>query len=190
MRIFIIFHFQVLSSVIALALGSPEANAAADAHYGGYGLGVAAHPGYGTSYVGRTVYGYPSYRNGKRSAEAEPHGVVGHVHGLGVAGHPGHASSYVGRTIYGYPSHHYGKRFADAEADADAHYGGYGYGRYAYGSPYGYGYRRGHYYGKRSAEADPEADAHYGAYGYGGYAYGVPGGYTRVSGLAPYGYGR
>merc|ERR1712106_654481 len=135
-------------------------SAEAEAHYGGYGRGVAAHPGYGSSFVGRTVYGYPSYRRGyygKRSADAEaapeasygkrsaePHGVVGHVHGLGlgVAGHPGHATSFVGRTVFGYPSHHYGKRSAEAEAAADAHYGGYGYGRgfggYAYGVPGGY----------------------------------------------------
>merc|ERR1712106_536651 len=195
-------------------------SAEAEAHYGGYGRGVAAHPGYGSSFVGRTAYGYPSYGRGyygKRSADAEaapeasygkrsaePHGVVGHVHGhghghgfgLGVAGHPGHATSYVGSTVFGYPSHHYGKRSAEAEAEADAHYGGYGYrrgyGGYAYGSPYGYGHRRG-YYGKRSAEAEAEAEAHYGGYGYGrgfgGYAYGVPGGYTHVSNLG-YGYGR
>merc|ERR1712083_17707 len=112
-----------------------------------HGLGVAGHPGHATSYVGRTIYGYPSAYGygrryyGKRSTDAEanlesfsygkrsaePHGVLGHVHGLGVAGHPGHATSYVGRTIYGYPSV-------------------YGYGR--------------HYYGKRSAE--PVADPHYG----------------------------
>ena len=38
---------------------------------------MAAHPGHAASYVGRTVYGYPSYRYGKRSADPVPHGVVG-----------------------------------------------------------------------------------------------------------------
>jgi len=218
----------VLSCVVVVALGAPDAEAEADPFYGyGYGLGVAAHP-FGRSFVGSTVYGYSPFRSfygkrsadadadadpfyggygyrrfgyggypysygyrrgfyGKRSAEAEtatevsalgkrsaePHGVVGRVHGLGlgVAGHPGYGTSYVGRTVYGYPSLRYGKRSADA--DADAHYGGYG--RFAYRAPYGYGYRRGYFYGKRSADA--EADAHYRAYGYGGYRYGSPYGY-------------
>merc|ERR1712083_981066 len=157
----------VLSCVVAVALCSPDADAFHG--YGGFGLGVAAHP-FGRSFIGSTVYGYSPFRYGKRSADAdafygkrsaevetapevsgygkrsaEPHGVVGHVHGLGlgVAGHPGYATSYVGRTVYGYPSLGYGKR----SADADAHYRAYGYGRYSYGSPYGYGYRRGYFYG-------------------------------------------
>merc|ERR1712018_980959 len=224
----------VLSCVVVVALGAPDAEPEADPFYGyGYGLGVAAHP-FGRSFVGSTVYGYSPFRSfygkrsadadanadpfyggygyrrfgyggypysygyrrgfyGKRSAEAEtatevsaldkrsaePHGVIGRVHGLGLglAGHPGYGTSYVGRTVYGYPSLHYGKRSADA--DADAHYGAYGYGRYGYRAPYGYGYRRGYFYGKRSADAGP----HYGGYGY---SYGVPGGYTHVS--RPYGY--
>ena len=40
---------------------------------------------------------------------------------------------------YGYPSHHYGKR----SAEADAHYGGYGYGgsyQGGYGQPMGGGF--------------------------------------------------
>merc|ERR1712088_1255905 len=41
-----------------------DAEADADAHYG-YGGGIALHPT-GTSYRGRTVFGYP---RGKRSAE-------------------------------------------------------------------------------------------------------------------------
>merc|ERR1719500_1291255 len=47
---------------------------------------------------------------------------------------------------------------AEADAEADAHTGYYGY-------------HLGHFYGKRSADAEPaadaDADAHYGAYGYG-----------------------
>ena len=158
--------------------GKRSADADADAFYGGYGQRRFGH---GYPYA----YGYRRGFYGKRSADAEtapevsgygkrsaePHSIVGHAHGLGlgIAGHPGYGTSYVGRTVYGYPSLRYGKR----SADADAHYRTYGYGRYSYGSPYGYGYRRGHFYGKRSADAD----AHYRSYGYGRYAYGSPYGY-------------
>merc|ERR1712179_555753 len=82
---------------------------------------------------------------------------------------------------------YYGKRSAEAEPDADAYYGYYGYARpYGYyGRAYGYGYPyRYGYYGKRSADAEaaPEADADalYGYYGYPygyrayGYGYGYP----------------
>merc|ERR1711874_958903 len=155
-------------------------SADADPHFGGYGY---RRLGYGYPYAfgyRRGFYGKRSAEAetapevsayGKRSAAAEPHGVAGHVHGLGlgVAGHPGYGTSYVGRTVYGYPSLRYGKR----SADADAHYRAYGYGRYSYGSPYGYGYMRAHFYGKRSADAD----AYYRSYGYGRYAYGSPYGY-------------
>merc|ERR1739845_317243 len=82
----------------------------------------------------------------------------------------------------------------EAEADADAYYGAYGYGLahhgygyglahhgYGYGHHYGYAHPYAHhgYYGKRSADAEaaPAADAYYGAYGYGlahhGYGYGL-----------------
>merc|ERR1712042_349178 len=68
-----------------------------------------------------------------------------------------------------YTPHVYlGKREAEAEPEADALYGYYGYAR-----PYAYGYRSYGYpysYGKRSADAEPEADAYYyGAYGYRAY---------------------
>ena len=114
--------------------------------------GVAVHPYTGTSFVGRTIYGYPRGYYGKRSAE--PH--VGY--GPGLAVHPGLATSYVGRTIHGLP--HYGKRdaeaeaapeaAADAEADADAFYGYYGYapaayGGFRYGWPGGYAHVSGLY---------------------------------------------
>merc|ERR1712098_102975 len=73
-----------------------------------------------------------------------------------------------------YTPHVYlGKREAEAEPEADAFYGYYGYARpYAYGyRSYGYPYRYGYSYGKRSADAEPEADAYYyGAYGYGAYS--------------------
>merc|ERR1712241_1543844 len=91
----------------------------------------------------------------------------------------------------------FGAVAAEAEADADAFYGYYGYAAhpYAYGY-YGYPYAYGHYahygksapcvnaanvpvpcaagyYGKRSADAKPAADADADAlYGYYGYPYG------------------
>merc|ERR1712240_922408 len=98
--------------------------------------------------------------------------AVPHVYTTGV-----HAPTVgvVGSTVYSHPTVYYGKRDAEAEPEADAYYGYYGYARpYAYGyrsygyPAYGYGY-----YGKRSADAEPEAeaDAYYGVYGYGlGYA--------------------
>merc|ERR1712197_159381 len=65
-------------------------------------------------------------------------------------------SSYAHPYVY-----HYGKRDAEAEPEADALYGVYGYGAYrpyAYGAyrPYAYTTRWG--YGKRSADAEAEAD--------------------------------
>jgi hypothetical protein len=95
----------------------------------------------------------------------------------------------------GYSRYGYGKRSADAEPEADALYGAYGYGGYGLGHRtyslgyghgvghgystlgYGHGYELGYSrygYGKRSADAEPEADADalYGAYGYGGYGLG------------------
>merc|ERR1711982_64013 len=108
---------------------------------------------------------------GKRDAEADPQLLVAGVpfgsstgldpitQGLdavtqGVA-LPYHAG------VYGYG--YYGKRDADAEPEADALYGYYGYARpYAYGyRSYGYPYRYG-YYGKRDADAEPQVLA-YGA---------------------------
>merc|ERR1712243_230559 len=76
----------------------------------------------------------------------------------------------VAPSVY-HPNVYLGKREAEAEPEADALYGYYGYARpYAYGLGYrSYGYPYG-YYGKRSADAEPEADAYYyGAYGYGAY---------------------
>ena len=134
--------------------------ALADPHYGyGYGLygpGIAAHPGYATSYTHRSPQGI-----GKRSAEPEPH-LYGQYAWPSVSG------PYYTSTCFGCR----GKRSADAEPEADAHYGyaGYGYGLpgYSYasfGTPYG------HYLGKRSADAD---------------AHGLINNVNRVSGLSPF----
>merc|ERR1711892_816696 len=157
------------SSVIAAALGAPEAvaEADADAYYGGvYGLGYGGLHGLGYA----RGYGY----------------------GPGIA-HHGSGHSYVHQGIQGLGHYGYGKREAEAtpeaaaeaeatpaaEADADAHYGYYGYGGYgrgvarhpygyarsfvgpttygypAYGYGHGLGYGYGHgygHFGKRSAE--------------------------------------
>merc|ERR1711963_634151 len=103
--------------------------------------------------------------------------AVPHVYTTGV-----HAPTVgvVGSTVYSHPTVYYGKRDAEAEPEADAYYGYYGYARpYAYGYR-SYGYPAYGYYGKRSADAEPEADAYYG--------YGL--GYSTLGyGLRSYGYG-
>merc|ERR1712042_266711 len=81
--------------------------------------------------------------------------AVPHVYTTGV-----HAPTVgvVGSTVYSHPTVYYGKRDAEAEPEADAYYGYYGYARpYAYGYR-SYGYPAYGYYGKRSADAEPEAD--------------------------------
>merc|ERR1712045_512744 len=105
---------------------------------------------------------------------AVPHVYTTGVHAptVGVVGstvysHPtvyyGYARPYAyGYRSYGYPAYgYYGKRSADAEPEADALYGVYGYSAYrpyAYSAyrPYAYTTRWG--YGKRSADAEAEAD--------------------------------
>merc|ERR1712154_4228 len=84
--------------------------------------------------------------------------AVPHVYTTGV-----HAPTVgvVGSTVYSHPTVYYGKRDAEAEAEADAYYGVYGYSAYrpyAYSAyrPYAYTTRWG--YGKRSADAEAEAD--------------------------------
>merc|ERR1712045_383035 len=64
----------------------------ADPHYMG---GIAGHPYGATSYVGRTVWGFPSVHGhyGKRSADADPHMDMAMT---GIAMHPNGATSYVG----------------------------------------------------------------------------------------------
>merc|ERR1719348_1021114 len=102
--------------------------------------------------------------------------AVPHVYTTGV-----HAPTVgvVGSTVYSHPTVYYGKRDAEAEPEADALYGYYGYRNYGYSTYRPYAYRPYAYgawgYGKRSADAEPEADALYGVYGYGypSYTYGA-----------------
>merc|ERR1712127_365991 len=133
--------------------------------YYGYGLGVAAHPGHATSYVGPTVWGAP-HHFGKRSAQPHGYGVgVGiannNIHGLSHFGsgygisqlHPtGHSFQHINRLH---------KREADAEAEATP---------------------------EAEAEAAPEADAYYGYYGH-GYGHGDGLGYGHHGGYYGHGYG-
>merc|ERR1712117_718995 len=81
--------------------------------------------------------------------------AVPHLYTTGV-----HAPTVgvVGSTVYSHPTVYYGKRDAEAEPEADALYGYYGYRNYGYAaySPYAYTTRWG--YGKRSADAEAEAD--------------------------------
>merc|ERR1719339_197326 len=139
-------------------------------------------------------------------AEPEAEGKAYGIYGYGVpyAGAYGAYGAYSAYRPYSYGGYYYGKRSAEAEpeaeANADAYYGYYGYARpYAYGAyGAGYGYRYGAYpyasayYGKRSADAEPKAEADpallYNAYGYGlpyAGAYGAYGGY-RTYGAYPY----
>merc|ERR1719245_515088 len=147
-------------------------SADADAFYGPYGYGgvansvgiagaaPAAIPAAPGLYAGAGRYVANSagvVHVAKRSADAEPeadaaylyggygYGAFGgaYPYGLGYNGFAGYP--------YGYPavgySAYYGKRSADAEPEADAYYGYYGYGAYPFAGygysayrPYGYGY--------------------------------------------------
>merc|ERR1712055_225475 len=104
--------FVVILSLVVVSMGAPapdaDADADADAHYGlyGYGHGLAHHIRPFVYFGHHGHYGHHPYahghghlhHHGKRSAFADAHGVVGHVHG--------HATSYVGPTIWGFPHLH------------------------------------------------------------------------------------
>merc|ERR1712012_487031 len=131
--------FLLLTTLASVALSEPLYGYGYG--YGLYGPGIAAHPGYATSYTHRSPQGI-----GKRSAEPEPH-LYGQYAWPSVSG------PYFTSTCFGCR----GKRSVDAEPEADAHYG-YGYAGYGYGLP-GHSYASfgtpyGHYLGKRSADAD------------------------------------
>merc|ERR1711973_666404 len=85
--------------------------------------------------------------------------AVPHLYTTGV-----HAPTVgvVGSTVYSHPTVYYGKRDAEAEPEADALYGYYGYRNYGYSTYRPYAYRPYAYgawgYGKRSADAEAEAD--------------------------------
>merc|ERR1711971_79346 len=170
------------SNMIKLILGSALlALTAAEADpqliYGA-GLPYAAAAPLGFATVGAVAH-HPVVKSVVDTPAEVEHEVTAHHVPLAVG--------YHGLGHYGHGLGYYGKRSADAEPEADAYYGYYGYGLAHHGYGYGlahhgyYGayahpYAYGHYYGKRSAEAEPEADAYYGHhYGYGlahhGYGY-------------------
>merc|ERR1712193_113464 len=92
----------VVFSVVALAMGAPEADAKADPYYGYYGLGHYGYAGY--------PYAYGGYYYGKRSAEPTPAAKpsADPYYGLRHYGYAGYPYAYAG---YG---HYYGKRSAEA----------------------------------------------------------------------------
>merc|ERR1711992_377505 len=106
--------------------------------YRTFGTGIAAHPGYATSFTYRSPQGL----RGKRSADAEPEAEADAE--AGYYGYPyygygnyGYGYGLPGRSFAHFGGHPLGKRSAEAEAEP-AYYGlGYGYGLYR---PY-FGYR-------------------------------------------------
>merc|ERR1719233_1111129 len=130
--------------LFAAAYAAPEADAEADpaVFYGGYGYPYA-YGGYGLT------YGLPAVHTVVKAAEADDDAAVAEVKTVAAP-----ALTYAGYTGYPYAaayhpyaygavagSHVVAKRSADAEPDADAYYGHYGYAGYGYAHHgYGYGY--------------------------------------------------
>merc|ERR1712045_51090 len=168
----------LLTTLASLALADP--------HYGyGYGLygpGIAAHPGYATSYTQRSPqgigkrsaepephlygqYAWPSVSGpyytstcwgcrGKRSADADAHGLINNVNRVsGLSPFPSYTAAWPGAHVM---VNHFGKRSADAEPEADAWgVAGHPYGGTSYVGRTVWGFPSMHHYGKRSADADP-----------------------------------
>merc|ERR1711942_257999 len=163
--------------LFAAAYAAPEAEAEADpaVFYGGYGYPYA-YGGYGLT------YGLPAVHTVVKAAEADEDAAVAEVKTVaapaltyaGYTGYPYAAAAYhpYAYGVAGYPyahaaynyvptvaaTHVVAKRSADAEPEADAYYGHYGYAGYGYAAhpysygyrayrPYGYGYRYGAYWG-------------------------------------------
>merc|ERR1711894_239445 len=143
--------------LFAAAYAAPEADAEADpaVFYGGYGYPYA-YGGYGLT------YGLPAVHTVVKAAEADDDAAVAEVKtvaapALTYAGYPYAAAyhPYAYGAVAGYPyahaaysyvptvaaTHVVAKRSADAEPEADAYYGHYGYAGYGYAHHgYGYGY--------------------------------------------------
>merc|ERR1712212_607052 len=142
-----------VAAILALASAEPEpgyynAGYYRSTGYHGHG-GVAHHPYGGSSYRGRTVYGYPGHYLHKREAEADAEpGYVGHYYqparsysfGYNVhQSHPGYAHSYQSR--YQSAGHYLHKGEADAEPGY-GYAGHHGYSSYRSTGYHGYGYAR------------------------------------------------
>merc|ERR1712106_119270 len=187
-------HSQLIcqrNNMIKIALlvcSAALAAADADALYGAYGYG--AHLGYGAGHLGYGVghlgYAGLSHGVGHVAYAAPVHHAVGYgvsnvantvgIHGAAPAAIPAVHGAYAGAGRYVANSAgvvHVAKREAEAEPEADALYGAYGYGGYGIGhrtysvgyglghgySTLGYGHGLGYArygYGKRSADAEPE----------------------------------
>merc|ERR1712012_1321196 len=155
--------FLLLTTLASVALSEPLYGYGYG--YGLYGPGIAAHPGYATSYTHRSPQGI-----GKRSAEPEPaYGYYGQY-------------AWPSATGYGFTSTCYGCRGKRSAEPSSYEYANPGVGSFTkVSAPYLFP----HFVGpltKRSAEADaePEAEAEaepgYGyvgrtIYGYPGYGY-------------------
>merc|ERR1711922_26324 len=110
--------------LFAAAYAAPEADAEADpaVFYGGYGYPYA-YGGYGLT------YGLPAVHTVVKAAEADDDAAVAEVKTVAAP-----ALTYAGYTGYPYAAayHVVAKRSADAEPEADAYYGHYGYAGYGY----------------------------------------------------------
>jgi len=216
------FFLPVLTALLGGA--NAEAEAKSWLGYRGYGLGYGGY-GYATPLYGS----YGGYSIWKRDAEAEPeadayYGNYGYGLGAGLSFTAAYTTGLtsIATPVYGYSTpayttgyagYGYGKRSADAESNAEAYYGNFGYGLgaglgytgayttgltsiaapvYGYSTPAYTTSYAGYGYGKRSADAESDAEAYYGNYGYGlGAGLGYTGAYTTglTSIAAPvYGY--
>ena len=114
-------HFQVLAVALFGAVAA-DAEADADAFYGYYGY--AAHP-YAYGYYGYP-YAYGHYAHYGKSAPCvnAANVPVPCQHGYSALAAP---------AVYGGYHHagYYGKRSAEAEPEAEAYYGSYGYSAYS-----------------------------------------------------------
>merc|ERR1719427_2346901 len=121
--------FATVAAPLALASAEPEPGY----YRSSYG-GVAHHPYGGSSYRGRTVYGYTSHCSHylhKREAEADAEPGYGHYYqprsysfGYNVhQSHPGYAHSYQYRSQAG--GHYLHKREAEADAEPGYAYSGH-----------------------------------------------------------------
>merc|ERR1711994_396290 len=170
-------------SMKLILLATLASLALADPHYGYlYGPGIDAHPGLATSYTHRSPqglgkrsaepephlygqYAWPSVSGpyytstcwgcrGKRSADADAHGLINNVNRVsGLSPFPSYTSAWPGAHVM---VNHMGKRSADAEPEADAWgVAGHPYGGTSYVGRTVWGFPSMHHYGKRSADADP-----------------------------------
>merc|ERR1739838_132322 len=129
---------NMMIKIALLVCSAALAAADADALYGAYGYG--GHLGYGAGHLGYGVghlgYAGLSHGVGHVAYAAPVHHAVGYgvsnvantlgIHGAAPAAIPAVHGAYAGVV-------HVAKREAEAEPEADALYGAYGYGGYGHG---------------------------------------------------------